>query len=150
MHRIITKLSTSYTFTGDARQATFGIDADSAVLRLKRSNMRIVRARLIPSGAGGLAPAVEKIAAKIQCKLVSGNYKSPAFALLFTKWDEWEALNIGIGIEDHMDSPCDLMIIASGTEFTCDDYNVADAYVGQAVTPILELELECDGIIPIA
>lgn len=29
---------------------------------------------------------------------------------------------------------------------TLDDYNVQEAYVGQNVAPILEIEVECNGI----
>ena len=149
MRKIIVALPASYTFTGSDRAATFSVTATASIIRLKRSNAKIVRARLIPSGAVGLASAVGKIAGRVQCQLIAGKYVSPVFEMIFTKWDEWTPQNIGIGIEDHMGLPCDFNVVQSGTEFTCDDYNISDMYLGEKVFPMLEFEIECDGIIPI-
>ena len=160
MTRIYAKIPTSYTFTGNARQATFGVSenaplethvlsyAGADAVRFKRSNVRIVRARLVPSGAAGLMPAKEKIAARLQLSFVTqgqDNGGAP-FTMSFYKWGELEQQEISTGMPGSDGDVCELAINASGTEFTCDDYNVDSAFVGQSFVPILELEIECGGL----
>lgn len=154
MYRIMAKLPASYTFTGNARQATFGVTESGAlethvlsyagadIVKFKRSNVRIVRARLVPSGAVGLAPAKEKIAARIALKFVVNGKDYGNFILSFSKWDEWERQDVSTGMGEYTDDEGELAVEQSGTEFTCDDFNIDAAYVGQTVVPILELEIE--------
>ena len=161
MYRIMAKLPASYTFTGNARQATFGVTASANlethvlshagadIVTFKRSNVKIVRARLVPSGAVGLAPAKEKIAARIALKFVVDGNDYGNFILSFSKWDEWERQDVSTGMGEYTDDEGELAVVQSGTEFTCDDFNVAESLVGQTVVPMLEIEMECDDVIPV-
>lgn len=161
MYRIIAKLPASYTFTSNARQATFGVTESGAlethvlshagadIVKFKRSNVRIVRARIIPSGAVGLAPAKEKIAARIALKFVVDDNDYGNFILSFSKWDEWEPQDVSTGMGEYTDEEGELAVEQTGTEFTCDDFNVAGDFVGQTVVPMLELEIEANGVTPV-
>lgn len=162
MTRIYAKLPTSYTFTGNARQATFGVSENASLethvlsyagadaVRFKRSNVRIVRARLVPSGAAGLMPGKEKIAGRLQLSFVrqGQNANGAPFTMSFYKWGEWERQEISTGMPGSDGDICELAINANGTEFTCDDFNIADSFVGQTVVPMLEMEIECGALAP--
>lgn len=160
MYRIIAKLPASYTFAGNARQATFGISADASLethvlsfasadaVKFINGNVTIKRARLIASGAECLNPGKEKIAAKMHLKFVNGTNSSPVFTMSFAKWNEWTEQNLSVGTGE-IGGPCELAIVESGTEFTCDDYSIADDFVGQTVVPMVEMEVECVGISPV-
>lgn len=163
MYRVYAVLNSSYTFTGSARQASFGVEADAALechalsfaladkVQFKGGQFRIVRARLSASGAIGLAPGKEKIAGNVKLKFVTGGEDaSGSFELSFAKWEEWVDQDLRIGVTDSaVGKDCELAVIKSGTTFTCDDFNIDAAYVGQTVVPMLELEIECDGVIPV-
>ena len=160
MYKLYAKIPATYTFTGNARQATFGVAADASLelhalsfagadkVQLKGGNFRIVRARLVASGADGLEPGKEKIAGSMNLKLVyGGSDASNVFKLSFYKWDEWTEQDIRIGVYPQAENKdCGLAVVQRGTEFTCDDYNVDSAFVGQSFVPILELEIECRGL----
>ena len=160
MYKIYTKIPATYTFTGNARQAAFGVAADASLelhalsftgadkVQLKGGNFHIVRARLVASGADGLMPGKEKIAGSINLKLVAGGSDaSNVFKMSFYKWDEWTEQDIRMGVYPQAETKdCELAVVQDGTEFTCDDFNVDSAFVGQSFVPILELEIECCGL----
>lgn len=163
MYRVYAVLDSSYTFTGSARQASFGVAANAALechalsfalsdkVQFKGGQFRIVRARLLASGALGLAPGKEKIAGKVKLKFVTGGEDaSGSFELSFAKWDEWVNQDLRIGVKDSVvGKDCELEVIKNSTTFTCDDFNVDSAYVGQTVVPMLELEIEANGVTPV-
>lgn len=78
--------------------------------------------------------------------------------LRFPKWDEWYNIDgelkpfVGTAADwsgatyEHL-KPCRLGSQSIGSYFTCDDFNVQEDYVGQTVTPILELEIETGGLV---
>lgn len=163
-YRLTAALPLSYTFTGEARDASATL-ADNAELTLVLmgknvstatfkpsgitpvpSNITFVRARLIASGAQGLEPAVGEIAGKLALRFKGATKNSAPFTLAFTKWNEWEQQTVSAVTGECDGDSIGLELLASGTELTLDDYNVQEAYVGQDVEPILEIEVECDSI----
>lgn len=156
-NRLTAVLPLSYTFTGEARDASVTL-ADNTELTLVpmskngstasfvTSNVTFVRARLVASGAQGLEPAVGEIAGKLVLRFKGATKNSSPFTLSFTKWNEWEQQMVDTGTGECDGGSIGLELLASGTELTLDDYNVQEAYVGQDVAPILEIEVECNGI----
>ena len=162
--RLTAVLPLSYTFTGEARDASVTL-ADNTELTLVPmskngtsatfkpsgmtpvpSNITFVRARLVASGAQGLVPAVGEIAGKLALRFKGATKNSAPFTLAFTKWNEWEQQMVATGTGECDGGSIGLELLASGTELTIDHYNVQEAYVGQDVEPILEIEVECGGI----
>lgn len=160
--RTIAALPAAYTFTGNARAATFGVDAAGAltlkcvsnfaggteVKFLRKSPVRICRARILSSGAPGLQAGVAKLASSLKLYFTDAGSSSPEFTLTFARWNEWEeksvSLNMGSG------ESCELAVSDTGTEFTCDDFNLQEEFIGQDVVPMLELEFETDSAIDAA
>lgn len=159
---IIAALPASYTFTGNARAATFGVTASSSldfkvisnkaggtsVKFLRKDPVRIVRARLTPSGAPGMQAGMGKLAATLQLAFTDTSGSTPAFSLSLARWGEWEDKNISLTMGNG--GPCELSIADTDTEFSCDDFNFPEAFIGQDVEPILELEVESDSIVDAA
>lgn len=163
-YRLLAELPLSYTFTGEARDASMTL-ADNRTLRLipmnslestakfkpsgmtpVPSNITFVRARLVASGAPGLEPGVGLYAGQLALRFKGATKNSETFTLGFTKWNEWEQLMVSAVTGECDGDSIGLELLASGTVLTLDDYNVQEAYVGQDVTPILEIEVECNGI----
>lgn len=156
-NRLTAVLPLSYTFTGEARNATVTL-ADNTELTLVpmskngstatfvTSNVTFVRARLVASGAQGLEPAVGEIAGRLNLRFKGATKNSTPFTLSFTKWNEWERQMVCTGTGECDGGSIRLELLASDSMITLDDYNVQEAYVGQDVTPILEIEVECNGI----
>ena len=156
-YRLVAVLPLSYTFTGAdrsasitlANNATLGLipmGQNGAIATFVSTNVTFVRARLVASGAQGLEPAVGEIAGTLKLRFKGATKNSATFTLSFTKWNEWEQPMVETGTGECDGGSIDLELLASRTELTLDDYNVQEAYVGQNVTPILEIEVECDGI----
>ena len=164
IYRLTAVLPLSYTFTGEARDASVTL-ADNTELTLVPmsengslatfkpsgmtpvpSNITFVRARLVASGAQGLEPAVGEIAGKLALRFKGATKNSTPFTLSFTKYNEWEQQMLCTGTGECDGGSIGLELLASGTELTLDDYNVQEAYVGQNIEPILEIEVECNGI----
>ena len=157
--QIIAALPASYTFTSNARAATFGITASgnldfkavsnkaggSSVKFMRKAPVRIVRARLIPSGAPGLQAGMGKLAATLQLAFTDASGSIPAFSLSLARWGEWEDKNISLPMGQG--GPCELSIAETDTEFSCDDFNLQEEFIGQDVEPVLELEVESDSIV---
>jgi len=141
-----------YTFTGADRNASSSAAADTALaLSDMRTGwtgvtfnagqvVRVKRARLISSGAPGLQPKLDGTAAS----LVVLEGKGSPFAgqnsckLEFAEWNEWEDKDFELAISEDGSS----LGIQAGSEVTCDDFNIQDNFVGQAVYPVVELEAE--------
>jgi hypothetical protein len=58
--------------------------------------------------------------------------------LEFAEWNEWEDKDFELAISGDGSS----LGIQAGSEVTCDDFNIQDNFVGQAVYPVVELEAE--------
>jgi hypothetical protein len=141
-----------YTFTGADRNASSSAAADTALalsdMRTGQTDVtfnagqvvRVRRARLISSGAPGLQPELDGTAAS----LVVLEGKGSPFAgqnsckLEFAEWNEWEDKDFELAISEDGSS----LGIQAGSEVTCDDFNIQDNFVGQAVYPVVELEAE--------
>ena len=153
-NRLTAVLPLSYTFTGLARDATVTLVNNTDLTLMQNgstatfapSNVTFVRTRLVASGAQGLEPAVGEIAGTLALRFKGATKNSAPFTISFTKWNEWEKPIVSTGTGECDGGSIGLELLASGTEVTLDDYNVQEAYVGQDVEPILELEVECSGI----
>ena len=163
-YRLVAVLPLSYTLTGEARDASVTL-SDNTVLTLKPmgkngssatfkpsgitpvpSTITFVRARLVASGAQGLEPAVGEIAGTLALRFKGTAKNSEPFKLGFVKWNEWEQQMVVTETGECDGGSIDLELLADGTVLTLDDYNVQEAYVGQDVEPMLEIEVECNGI----
>lgn len=147
-------LGTSPAFAGNNRDASFSPVADAAltvkimsngaggtsVKFLRNASINIVRARLVSSGAQKLEPAVGKNAAEVLLSLSGQGSSVSPFTLAFSKWNEWEDKQVSVDVGEG--GALDLNVVASGTTFRYDDFNVYDAFEGQTFTAILELEIE--------
>ena len=163
-YRLLAGLPLSYTFTGEARSAivTLADNTRLALVPMSKngsratfkpsgmtpvpSNVTFVRARLISSGAPGLEPAIETLAGQLALRFTDGTNNSEPFMLSFTKYNEWEQQMVSAVTGECEGDSIRLELIARDSMITLDDYNVQEAYVGQDVEPILEIEVECSGI----
>lgn len=130
------------------------------------AELRIKRVRLNADGAYGLQCAPGKLAGKFYLGLRQGatGFKPDGVTLAaeldtvmlkFKNWGEWVDVD-GVmrpwkgTADDWGDYPigkiCRLSFKYINSEFTCDDYNVNAPYVGQDLTPTLELQIEAPGI----
>lgn len=160
-HRLAVSLdSDTHTFAGNDRAAHIDISADknvdmhllsdirgSKALLGINSNVAIVRARLVAAGAPGL-DVVDRPAGTVKIHFkgdVSG--ESATTVLTFMKWNEWTTMGITTGTGGCVGASAS-MVVEAGSSFGLDDYNIDSAYVGEAVYPIIELEVDTSGIIP--
>ena len=70
----------------------------------------------------------------------------------FTQWNEWEDVNVDLKPYKNIqlaESPAVTSIELGQTDidFTCDDFNIQDDYVGQGVQAMLELDVETAGLL---
>lgn len=132
------------------------IDGSGFALCCYDANVTISRARIIPSGGFGTQPPEKKRAAQVYLKLVKNDFTELDTRLLkFPSWGEWYDINATLRphktqttwtpgeIANH--KPVHFMIDYVQTYFNVDDYNIDNAYKGQTMTPILEMELETAG-----
>lgn len=159
----------SYTFTGNDRQASFSVTGDRTQMQVRALNslslnssvfpdfensVKIVRAKLEPSGAPGLQAAEGKKAAGFFLELFNGDNPDEKVldyaAINFKNWGEWEEVNKvlrpfkNIQMSDSIDVK--FSVQPGSAEFYCDDYNLQEDYVGQTVTPIIVMEVETAGL----
>ena len=159
IQRLIANLPLTYTFDGESRDASVTLDSDVELIinalsreganpvKFKPGNINVLSARLISSGAKDLEPAVGEIAGKLHLAFRGDGGESSPFTLSFAKWNELERKSVYVGMDGCGGDAVGLVLLASGTKVTCDDYNVQDSYVGQSFTPVLELEVECSGMV---
>lgn len=161
----------SYTFTGNDRNATFGISDFSGELDLRclncpttqnakvsvpvENDVTIKRVRMWPCGAYGLQNSPLKMAAGMA--LLMGRGDSSDFkiydytALVVPNWGEWFNVNLKISPYRRIDNDdsynyIGFAIDADETEFSLDDFNIQSDFIGQVVTPALEMEIETAGL----
>ena len=146
----------SYTFTGSDRDASFYPSDDTElsfivvnkgqgekeVNFLKKNSLHVVRARLIPSGAEGLRAPEGKGAANIALSVVEDGNDVAAYAISFDKWGEWEKKDFHISLEG---TGSFKLTAKTSSECRLDDFDILLDYIGQTVTPVLELEIESEG-----
>ena len=152
---LIFSIPATYTFAGDNRDGSSTVASDTAVTpKLLNTNnggseaatitgstpFKIKRARLISSGAVGLQPAQGKIAGEIKLS-VNTSSKNYGVDIALAKWNEWEEKNIvvGIGLSKEVS-----FSVLKDSVVRVDDFNVADAFIGQDIVPMLEIEAEID------
>ena len=133
----------------------------------KENDLIILRARLNPEGAEGLNCSPGKLAGRFYLGLRKGlsgfgpdgvtmGAELDVIKLSFKNWGEWVDVK---GVMrpyknenvDWSDTPdwarcCRLAFYSHNSIFTCDDYNANSAYIGQPLTPTLELQIEAPGI----
>lgn len=141
-----------YIFTGATRTGSATAQADTVLelYDMKTGNgpvkfnagqvVRVKRARLIPSGAPGLQPELDGTAASLTILEGKGSpfVGQNSCKLEFAEWEEWEDKDFELVITDDFSS----LGIKSGSEVTCDDFNVQDSFVGEEMYPIVELVAE--------
>lgn len=133
----------------------------------KEKDIVITRAKLNADGAEGLNCSPGELAGRFYLGLrkgMTGFYPDgvmmgeelDVIKLSFKNWGEWTNVN---GVLrpyknkniDWSDRPeherlCRLAFYYQNSIFTCDDYNANPAYVGEALSPTLELEIKVPGI----
>lgn len=163
--------NSSYTLTGNARSASFGVNAPAVELVTKcisapdgnnavsfavENKITIKRFRVRMNGAPGIQAGVNHIAAKF--KLIFGRIDSDNNLKIYDS--VWiEAPNFGEWVDAELlvepykrtggDSAFDFMQIIIDTDnsiFYVDDFNLQDDYIGQGITPIIEMEIETAGL----
>lgn len=160
-------LHSSYTLTSNARTASFGVtdtiennrmnikclsapDPDNSVKFLANTSVKINRVRVRMNGAPGIQAGLNHIAAKISVefgKVKDGSWVSEAKAFIqvpnFGEWCECGAeLNANKTLVEYRD----MHVNPDETIFYVDDYNLRPDYVGQGITPVVEMEIETAGI----
>lgn len=147
-----------YTFTSNDRDASFSPSSaanldfyvvsnyagDSKVKFLRKNPLRITRARLLSTGAPGVQVPAGEIAASIKLNFNSQGNTLPEFTLALSEWNVWEEKTVSLDMGSAGD--CQLSI-KSSSEFNVDDFNIQEDFVGQAFTPVLELEVESDSVV---
>lgn len=160
-----------YTFNGNNRDAQFTpmppdiVVAANCVqinyygaqaLGCGDSDFVIKRARIISSGAPGLQPPELKRAAQINLDLCKQDGTLlDGVILKLQNWNEWTDINATLRPYKTKPSWSDGELVNNKPVFFCprhlntyynvDDYNLQAAYVGQTVSPILELDVESTG-----
>ena len=166
----------TYTLTGNDRNAEL-LAANDSILSIStvskpyqstsgdcikyENNFVIKRARIYAAGGAGMQPEYNGDYAAILWLFISQLYDGSgknlkAFVLRFPKWGEWIEINNIVKPHEttpdpwtgtHADThPCRLKL-GQGSRFTFDDYNVQSDYIGQDVTPVLEMEVYTGGMI---
>ncbi len=138
----------------DGGYAAFAYNADLIILR----------ARLNPEGAPGLQNSPDKFAGRFLLSMRKGiagidpdsgnlGLELDSTKLSFKHWGEWVEINARLRpYKTVTDWPndwlklCRLCFKYQNSEFSCDDFNLQEAFVGQDLGVSLELEIDAPGI----
>lgn len=163
--------NSSYTLTGNARSASFGVSAPAVELLTKcisapngnnavsffvEYKITIKRFRVRMNGAPGIQAGVNHTAAKF--KLIFGRVDSDNNLQIYDS--VWiEAPNFGEWVEaDLIVEPykrtggnrefdyMQIIVDPDNSIFYVDDFNLQEDFVGQGITPIIEMEIETSGL----
>ena len=163
--------NSSYTLTGNARSASFGVNSPAVDLLTKcisapegnnavafkvENKLTIKRFRVRMNGAPGIQAGVNHTAAKF--KLIFGRIDLDNN--LHTYDSVWiEAPNFGEWVDaDLLVEPykrtggntaydfIGIIIDPDNSVFYVDDFNLQADYIGQGITPIIEMEIETAGL----
>ena len=172
-------LLVSYELTDADRQANFKItqtapgydekldpicfnspSLNGHVLFNVEADIKILRARIVPSGAFGVHASPQQIAGKFYLEAVVENTDDGSFdafdaiALKFNDWGEW--VESGALLKPYKranthDNNRNATLVNLGantlnSKFYVDDYNIQSAYKGENMYPVLEMEIETAGL----
>lgn len=162
-----------YQFTGNNRNVSVSAVNDldisgascsqqvkfsSVSVRPKYDNIfTIKRARILSTGAAGLRAPEGGLACLISFGLIDED-DSTLISRLFLRikeWNEWEDINVDLRPFETVHTFTDEEKLKSlsyrigqvVTKFYIDDYNIQSAYIGQYVTPVLNLDVETAGMV---
>lgn len=159
--------NSSYTLTGNARTASFGVNntiennnmnvkclsapnTDNGVIFMLNTKVKINRVRVRMNGAPGIQAGLNHIAAKISVELgdiIGGVWKSYAKAFIqVPNFGEWCECNAELNANETINVGKSMYVNPAETIFYVDDYNIQSDYVNQGITPILEMEIETGGL----
>ena len=138
--------------------ATNSVALNAPVLLPIEGEFKIKRVRLVGVGAECLKPGTGSpyLAGKIAIGCGIEDPENPPAVLLLdvinitvTRWGEWEETNKILRPFKNMSAldlssyiAAQLFVSLNTTEFYCDDYDIGDAFVGQTVKPLLEMEVD--------
>lgn len=175
-YNVSAKINAKYTLTGNNRDATFSISSPDAPLDLScvssstsayvaamyDCRVKIKRVRLVSAGAPGLQRTETHRAGSfvlaLQAADENGIYTTlDSVIVKIDNWNEWTETNFELRpfktqftftpaqITQH--KPIKFCALFTNSGFYCDDFNVHSAYVGQTLTPWLEMEIETAGMV---
>ena len=128
------------------------------------ADLIILRARLNPEGAPGLQSSPDKFAGRFLLSMRKGiagidpdsgnlGLELDSTKLSFKHWGEWVEINARLRpYKTVTDWPndwlklCRLCFKYQNSEFSCDDFNLQEDFVGQDLGVSLELEIDAPGI----
>ena len=167
-------IPTSYSLTGENRSASMGLNdiTELIVLSINAPGVSnrvyfpvehvvtIKRVRIVANGGPGIQGGVNHFAGQFILSMArddgEGNVtKFDECPVIIPNWGEWYDINmilrpynrtggdtsaefVGMAIEKTLDSLA---------MFYIDDYNIQDDFVGQGITPILQMEIETAGLV---
>lgn len=166
----------TYTLTGNDRNAVLTTAQDNVLDTYNftkqynfsigdcfyfQNTINIKRARIYAAGGEGIraaADGTEAASLRFAVKqLYDGSGPNLArYSLKFPEWGKWYDINIKINPFDANivdpwtgtlanKMPCRLAIEQT-SKFSIDDFNIQNDYIGQNITPVLELEILTAGI----
>ena len=138
--------------------ATNSVALNAPILLPLQGEFKIKRVRLVGVGAECLKPGTGSpyLAGKIAIGCGIEDLENPpavlhldVINLTVTRWGEWEETNKILQPFKNMSDldlskyiAAQLFVYLNTTEFYCDDYDIGDAFVGQNVKPLLEMEVD--------
>lgn len=168
----------SYEFTGNARAATFskgyeildfktlstGVAANTSVGFKPGDTVNIVSAKVKSGQAAclqspAIASGVTGLCAALQFELIAldsaGHLVSTTSITVDLKeldWNVFEKKGIKLTMPSTLPAGATCFGFSYGGTFSCDDYNIETAYVGQTVTPelVLEIATESETVVDVA
>lgn len=175
-YNVSAKLNAQYEFTGNNRDATFSISSPDAPLDLScvssstnayvaamyDCRVKIKRVRLVSAGAPGLQRTETHRAGAfvlaIQAADENGIYTTlDSVVVKIDNWNEWTDTNFDLRpyktqftftpAQETQHKPVKFCALFANSGFYCDDYNVQPEYVGQTLTPWIEMEIETAGMV---
>ena len=159
--------NSSYTLTGSARAASFSVsgdvknndmnvkclsapDPDNSVKFCSNTLVKIERVRVRMNGAPGIQAGVNHIAAKIAIEFgrkENGSWISEAKAFIqVPNFGEWCECGAELNVGDKLLNYRAMHVNPNETIFYVDDYNLQPDYIGQGITPVIEMEIKTAGI----
>lgn len=170
-HLYIALVDASYTLTGADRNADFGFIGDQDELTTRCLNfpdslngriaipvenrVDIKKIKLVPRGGYGLQNSPLYMAGKFFLQI--GRTGDDGFivydqvAINIPNWGEWLDVDLSLCGANRIgnDSSFDFLqfsIAYDTAVFTCDDYNLQADFIGQGISPALEMLVETAGV----
>lgn len=150
-----------FTFNDEADEIRmFAVNSPSVatngVMFHGQNDTVIKRARVVPSGGSKLLASPGTIAGQMflnaYTEVEGARVVLDYVSLKFIQWGEWSKINAvlspykNIQAAPTVPSMCKAFISLDSGEFTADDFNVQDVFVGQSVQAMLEMEVETAGM----